>query len=243
MVPPQRQRTLTVVSVVVTAVALAAYLALAPGTAARVRALVGLAPGAAADAPGTPYAFLQTDRTTGEPVGWDPCRPVEYVVNPAGAPADWPDLLAAAVDRMERASGLDFRSLGETDDRDFEERDATGFSPDPVLVGWADEDEVAALEGDVAGVGGAVSVGYGQGPRFRTGSLVLDTATVAEVADLAGGRDVQLAIVLHELGHVVGLGHVDDPGELMNAGGVTPRPRFGPGDLAGLEVLGEIPCG
>lgn len=230
------------ISVVVTVVALAAYLAVAPGVGARVRALVGLEGIARADAPGTPFAFLQEDRVTGRPVAWDRCRPVEYVVNPSGAPSDWPILLEEAVSRMERASGLTLTFLGETSDRDFADRDATGFSPDPVLVGWADEDEVPDLAGDVAGLGGAVAIGDHRGWRYRTGSMVLDRELFDELE--ADGQDgAAVAIILHELGHVVGLDHVDDPGELMHVGGVTPRPRFGPGDLAGLDALAEVPCG
>ncbi|VXC08647.1 matrixin family metalloprotease [Nocardioides sp. AX2bis] len=242
MLPPQRQRTLTVISVVVTTVALAAYLALAPGTAARVRALVGLEGTARPDSPGTPYTFLQQDPVTQEPVAWDRCRPIEYVVNPAGAPPDWPTVLGDAVSRMERASGLTITSLGETDDRDFEDRDPTGYSPDPVLLGWADEDEVPDLAGDVAGIGGAVATGDTRGFRYRTGAMVLDSDLFADLSD-DGRQDVAVAIVLHELGHVVGLDHVDDPGELMNAEGVAPRPRFGPGDLKGLAALADVPCG
>ena len=50
------------------------------------------------------------------------------------------------------------------------------------------------------------------------------------------------AIVDHEFGHLVGLDHVTDPGELMaevNLG----RTSYGPGDLEGLARLGAIPCG
>ena len=45
-------------------------------------------------------------------------------------------------------------------------------------------------------------------------------------------------MVLHELGHVMGLDHVKVDGELMESagGGVT---DFGPGDLEGLRILGR----
>ena len=47
---------------------------------------------------------------------------------------------------------------------------------------------------------------------------------------------------MHELGHVVGLAHVDDSREVMYADnvGVT---QFGSGDLAGLAALGRGRCG
>ena len=49
------------------------------------------------------------------------------------------------------------------------------------------------------------------------------------------------AIVQHELGHVLGLDHVDDPGELMYDTS-SGRTDFGPGDLEGLARLAGVPC-
>ncbi|HEY0889152.1 MAG TPA: matrixin family metalloprotease [Nocardioides sp.] len=49
------------------------------------------------------------------------------------------------------------------------------------------------------------------------------------------------AVVMHELGHVLGLDHVPDPGELMHDEN-TGRVDFGPGDLEGLARLGATEC-
>ena len=48
-----------------------------------------------------------------------------------------------------------------------------------------------------------------------------------------GSRASEL-ILAHELGHVLGLDHVDDAGELMNAEYVG-QYGFGPGDREGLQ--------
>ena len=52
-----------------------------------------------------------------------------------------------------------------------------------------------------------------------------------------GSPGAQGPVVLHELAHVLGLGHFKAEGELMepSGGGVT---DFGPGDLEGLRKLG-----
>ena len=70
----------------------------------------------------------------------------------------------------------------------------------------------------------------------------LDSPQLAEVLSRPNGRSLVRAIVMHELGHVVGLGHVKDPGELMYEGNVG-RLGFGPGDREGLAALGRGRCG
>ena len=50
------------------------------------------------------------------------------------------------------------------------------------------------------------------------------------------------AVVLHELGHLVGLGHVDAAGELMQPQGGPEITDWGPGDREGLAALGGSEC-
>jgi hypothetical protein len=45
------------------------------------------------------------------------------------------------------------------------------------------------------------------------------------------------AVFLHELGHMMGLGHVNDPAQLMYPVATT-RTAYGTGDLEGLYHLG-----
>jgi hypothetical protein len=59
--------------------------------------------------------------------------------------------------------------------------------------------------------------------------------------EMPNGRDLARAVVMHELAHVVGLDHVDDPGELMHDQNVGTL-DFGPGDLEGLAALGSGSC-
>jgi predicted Zn-dependent protease len=51
----------------------------------------------------------------------------------------------------------------------------------------------------------------------------------------------EILILAHELGHVLGLDHVDDVDELMNAE-YSGQSGFGPGDREGLRRLYDLPC-
>ena len=142
---------------------------------------------------------------------------------------------------MEARTGLAFRFDGTTDDRGFEDRFAPNGDALPVLIGWADDDEVPDLEGDVAGIGGATYAELGGRRAYVTGMVVLDVETYDRLAAAKDADTVQLAVLLHELGHLVGLAHVDDRGEIMYADGVI-RTTYGTGDLDGLARLGAGDC-
>lgn len=241
----ERERTITVVSVVLTLIALAALVTFGTGQVSeRTRALFGVEsrqrPQVQAEGSGS-YAFLHTQRGSRRPVGFSPCREIHYVVNPEGAPEDWADVVADAVAVVSDRTGLEFSYDGETDSRAFADRTGPGGTPRPVIIGWADEEEVGDLAEDVAGIGGPTMVEIGRVRSYVSGSVVLDRDSTDRFADLAEGERLHRALLLHELGHLVGLDHVDDRQELMYPRGVT-RVRYGPGDREGLAALGAIPC-
>lgn len=206
----------------------------------RLRTLTGLetrlgqAP--AVPAVGGTHAFMATQPGSDEPVGYSPCRPITYQVNPEGAPDGYQDYVDGAVSRISAATGLVFEYAGTTGSRDFGRR---GPGREPVIVAWADEHEVPELAGDIAGIAG--STWREDGSRHRvyvTGQVVLDSATFDNPSHPR--RSLQ-GVVNHEFGHLVGLGHVDDPTELMYDRAAFSG-EFGPGDLEGLARLGNIPC-
>ncbi|MGY1653460.1 matrixin family metalloprotease [Geodermatophilus sp. SYSU D01119] len=201
-------------------------------------------PGAAPDTGG--YAFVQHQPDGVTPVAYDPCRPVHYVVALDDAPAGAEALVADAVARVSAATGLRFVADGTTDEAWSEQRPA--HQPDrygdrwaPVLVSWSTPEEVPELADTVAGLGGSVAYSAGGPWVYVSGAVTLDAGWSAGAALSPGGREEIRAVLMHELGHVVGLDHVDDPAELMhgtNAG----QTGFGPGDLAGLARLGRGAC-
>ena len=111
------------------------------------------------------------------------------------------------------ATGLSFERVADTTDRDFERGSLVGTQR-PVLVARATADEDPDLAGDVAGFGGSAAADSSTGRmRYVTGVVVLDEGVFAGTLD---GAEAQ-AIVDHEFGHLIGLAHVNDPRELMNA--------------------------
>jgi hypothetical protein len=247
----QRQRTATVVSVVVTAIALVAFVAFDPGTlGTRIREAIGaegrIHPEVQEQGiPGGHFEFMATQRGSDDPVRWNPCHEIHYVVNPDGSPPQYLQLVESGVAEVERRTGLAFEYDGSSDDRNFQDRFANNGDAQPVLIGWADDKEVPDLEGDVAGIGGATYAEVGGRRTYVTGMVILDTDTYASLIsskDAEAVEAVELAVLLHELGHLVGLAHVKDRGEIMYGDGVT-RSSYGTGDLKGLAKLGAGGCG
>jgi hypothetical protein len=188
---------------------------------------------------GGSYAFVATS-ASGDPIGWNHCKSIHYVVNPAGAPDDWDDVVRGGVEEVTDASGFEFEYDGTSIDRSFGRRTVDPADPPPVLLAWADADEVPDLAGSTAGIGGGTPARVRNRVQYVSGLVVLDTEAFDRMERRGAERSEEL-ILAHELGHVLGLDHVDDVDELMNAEFVG-QTGFGPGDRRGFEKLHDLPC-
>ncbi len=195
----------------------------------------------------TAYRLFESPVEDQEWVGYDPCRPLHYVVRPDNAPAGSEGLVQEAVAEVSAATGLRFVDDGATSEAPAEERDL--YQPErygktwvPVLITWTSPEEIPALAGDIAGLGGSdYAHAPGQPLVFAGGQVQLDAEDAADTLRFPDGRTYVKATIMHELAHVVGLDHVDDPDELMNAENLG-RTTFGQGDRAGLALLGTGSC-
>ncbi|MCX6395874.1 MAG: matrixin family metalloprotease [Propionibacteriales bacterium] len=203
--------------------------------------LAGLAVRHTAAEPAPAYAFLEA--VDGRPVTYSSCRPVPVAVYPAGGPPGAENLVREAVARLRRATGLDLVVTGVFGGyaTNWNFASAPVLPDDPISVSWQDGAAIGELTDEVAGLGGSRAVSTASGTRRLTsGTIALSRSYYALLAD-QGDHAEELAVLLHEFGHVLGLAHVDSRKELMYRGNVG-QTSFGPGDLEGLRLVGQGPC-
>lgn len=195
-----------------------------------------------------PHVWLVTE-PDGEPVRWDPCDPIRFVTNSRLAPPGAPEIVAEAMARVTAATGLVFEDAGPSDEapppdgaRLLRDRARYGDGWSPVLISWTDATEVPELA-EYAGLARAFSVWADPGEAiFVSGHVELDAHDASQMLSW-GDREYLVALVMHELGHLVGLGHVRETSEVMtdDPGGVVAL-DWGLGDRFGLATLGRGEC-
>jgi hypothetical protein len=184
--------------------------------------------------------------TTGDdPVRWNPCEPIHYVLARDGLTPGALDDVRGAIARISDATGISFTYDGLTDEQPSRARNA--YQPGrygdrwaPVLIAWVHPDETDIPFSDEGH--DAAAVASPQLPEAAAADVFVSGWVAVDVEDpnpsgfaLPG---MQGPVVLHELAHVLGLAHAESAGNLMepSGGGMT---SFGPGDIAGLEHLGR----
>lgn len=234
--PPRRRPWLWIV---------AAVLVISVAIAFGANALVSIAPSVFRSA-GDPdaYAFLHVDPETSHPTRYDPCSPIRYVINrdsaPEGAIADVEDAITDFEDGMD----ADFVFAGFTDE--VPTGDRAIYQPDrygkgewaPILFAWVPPEDMLQPDDEAVGAAGSSYIDNGRGESV----YVTGTVTFNSQAKLLPGFELGDSwgdVALHELGHIVGLAHVEDDNQVMFPDVTSGDARLGAGDLAGLRRLGR----
>ena len=181
--------------------------------------------------PSQPYAFSRV--TSAGPLRWNPCQPIRYVVNLGGYDPSSRAMINEAVERLQAATGLALVPAGDTT-----------FTPtvaNPTPSGTANGDIVIALS-DAAHTDLVPGSIVGRTDISYT-SVIVKASVVVDMGDVGSRPEWSSTgagpVLLHELAHAVGLAHVNDATQMMNAiagpGGPT---TYGAGDLTGLWQVG-----
>lgn len=196
--------------------------------------------------PVAPFEVANTN-WQGDPMRFDPCRPITVVVSAHLATHGYVEVVTDVLAEVSAASGLAF----EVEDHDVDETydiDRSAYDPQqygdrwsPVLIAWSTPQAQPLLEGDIIGWARRT---HDAGPAGRadqrrwyvSGDIALDAAQLGD--DLSMHR----IVLLHELGHLLGLDHVDDPHQIMYPEIRESVAVLGAGDLNGLAVVGAGAC-
>jgi len=172
------------------------------------------------------YAFLNV-REDGTPVRWERST-ITYSVSETATSGDV-ETVAKAMRVLSDATGFKFRMVGRTSlipsTTNLTEAEAD------VTISWAERSDTDAF-GNLGRDSLAAGFGLVGDGAYAKGAVVVD------VSKAPTGDSLQ-RVIMHEMGHVLGLEHVQDKTQLMAADlTMSWGLKIGSGDLNGLRLVG-----
>lgn len=169
--------------------------------------------------PGRPSDFRFTVGNQAMPVRWNPCQPISWALTTDDG-GEQPRLQEAFA-RASAATGITFQQVDRVDQAQI-----------PVTIRFTTG---ATVEGE-----GEMRYSYVNSGSI-VGRKVANEGTVDAVLGDSSTAALRSNLYLHEIGHVLGLAHVDATDEVMHSplSISSPLTEYSLGDLAGLRRLGR----
>ena len=172
---------------------------------------------------------------------WNPCRPIPYRIDAGLVGLSGLGQARSAVRELSRVSGLTFVYEGYTM---FTPQPGDQLQPAPLVIAFSRAGNLGVGSaylwgGAQLGDGGYTSRFFsfdGQitSDQIKSGFVVIDAAKYRRLPAAS-----QRSLLLHELGHAVGLNHAKDASELMYPVISDRSPAtYASGDLDGLALVG-----
>ena len=178
-------------------------------------------------------------------VRWDSCQKIHWAFNSTTSPHHALRQVREGIERIHLATGLDFSYVGKTDQKPNPYgKDVKGAD---VIIGWRSAKDYKPFRrhpGTVGLGGNRYYSGFQEADGSRVnkavrGGVVLNASLRSQVGSGYGKGYTWGEVIIHELGHVVGLAHAKARSQIMYYSVNSRNADWGAGDLAGLRMVGD----
>lgn len=178
-------------------------------------------------------------------VRWDSCQKIRWSFYSKTSPRHALRQVREGIERVEAATGLDFRYVGKTDEKPNPY--GKGITGADVIIGWRSAKDYKPFRkhpGTVGLGGNRYWSGFEEADGSNVnkavrGGVVLNASLRSQVSSGYGKGYTWGEVIIHELGHVVGLAHASAKSQIMYYSVMSRNADWGAGDLAGLRWVGD----